>query len=382
MADIPDIPIVRPKFPELCDYSGGTHWSNYSEVGIRIEEMLASGQVTNNGAWVQEFERRLTEYLGAPTLCFSSGMAALITMVRAFDMDFGPVLCPSFTFAATPHAIKMVSLWGPLFVDVDEDMVLDDAAVVAAAVRFEGKYQPISGVMAVDPYGALCDADALQAAANQFKKPLIIDSAAAFGSAGASPRGDAQIFSFHATKPFTTMEGGCLTSRNPDIIERARKIRNFGQDEDGDCPLVGINGKMTEVCAIIGLEQLKTWPETVKRRQSIATWMNHHLVDIPGISVPEAARHPGPIWTYFPIFIEDSFGKSREVVLHELRARGIMARRYYTPPCHELSVYFNPDVSLPVTELLASRVIALPLLNDMEGDDVIRIERALREIRG
>src|SRR5262245_42694507 len=102
------IPIVRPKFPELCDYSGGTHWSNYSEVGIRIEEMLASGQVTNNGAWVQEFERQLTEYLGAPTLAFSSGMAALVTMLMAADVSpgKGDVICPSFTFAATPHAVK------------------------------------------------------------------------------------------------------------------------------------------------------------------------------------------------------------------------------------------------------------------------------------
>jgi dTDP-4-amino-4,6-dideoxygalactose transaminase len=359
--ELPALPIVRPTFPPLAS------------IAKRFSESLASGFVTNDGPYVREFEAALTEYLGVPTIAFSSGMAALIAMLMVEDVAGCEVICPSFTFCATPNAIRLAG-GKVVFADIDPDTLTLAPADVARKITTRTK-----AILGVDVYGICCNHEGLQRIADIMNYALLFDSAPAFGSlvngAPTGRYGRAQIFSFHATKPFTTMEGGCLCSNDEGFISRAKKIRNFGQPSS----LVGFNGKMMEVCALIGLEQLKDFKYMKSPVRFSAQWtMQARLSDISGVRLVKIPEDHCPIWTYYPILIDEAkFGMSRDAVVEVLARRGIMVRIYY-PAMHLDEAYRDERVSLPVTERVASQVIALPIYNDQTASECERIAGALR----
>lgn len=355
------LPIVRPYHPKL------------GMLATEFNRALQSGQVTNNGEHVQEFERALTHILGCPTLAFNNGMSALIAMLMASDVQGMEVIVPSFTFAATPHAVVLAGA-KPVFADIDPDTLCLDPADV------ERKITPYTAaIMPVDPYGILWQRPASW---EKIDYPILIDAAPSFGSEPIGLRGDAQIYSFHATKPFSTMEGGALCSSNPALLDRAAAIRNFGQGPDGDCAAVGFNGKMAEANALVGLRNLDTWHYRATARVESAMRLRKALAGITGLRVQKAPEGQSPIWTYQPVFVEPTFGKSRDEVVAGLRARGIGVRVYYRP-CHELTCYglaYEVD-EFPVTERLASQVIALPVYDAMTATEIDQIAEAFRSIR-
>jgi dTDP-4-amino-4,6-dideoxygalactose transaminase len=294
-----------------------------------------------------------------------------MTMLRAAGISSGQVIVPSLTFAATPHAV----VWSgaqPVFADVKDDMsfTIDPADVEA---RITDK---TVAILSVDPYGIACDYEALAAIGRRRGLRLLVDSAPAFGTTVAGRRvggfGDAQIFSFHATKAFNTMEGGCLCSNDKDLMERARAIRNFGQGADGGCALEGLNGKMLEICAIIGIQQLKLFDTAARTRRRCAKRVGDGLADIKGIKVAHAPQGQEPIWLYLPVVIDPVlFGGTRDEVVKLLSRENLHVRKYYSPPCHRMSVYetMRSQPSLPVTERVAQNVIALPIYNDMSDEE-------------
>ena len=352
--------IVRPTFPPL-------------DAAIsRFVDCLASGMVTNNSRWVVEFEKRLTDWLGVPALAFSSGQAALMTMLKAAGVEGGEVVVPSFTFSATPHAIVWAGAT-PVFADMRDDMTFgidpDDAERKIS--------ERTKAILGVCPYGIACDYAALEELGRRRGVPTLVDSAAAFGTrVGGRLTGgfcDAQIFSFHATKAFNTMEGGALCSSDPDILERAKAVRNFGQSE-GDCALAGLNGKMTEICALIGIEQLTVFEAAIAVRRRAAARIAAGLRPIKGIEAPLDPLGQKPVWLYLPVIIDaELFGAGRDQVAEMLEAENLRVRKYYSPACHELAVYHG-SANLPVAERIARGVIALPIYNDMtdtECDGII-----------
>lgn len=359
------LPIVRPFHPDLSYFA--------SEFNLALQ----TGAVTNNGAAVQEFERRLSAVTGIPTLCFSSGMAALVAMLRTCGVEGMEVIVPSFTFCATPHAVVLAGAT-PVFADIDPETLCLDATDVERKITSR-----TGGIMPVDPYGILWEWPSHWIKTDL---PILIDAAPSFGSEPMGSRGDAQVYSFHATKPFSTMEGGALCSRNPHLIEKARRIRNFGQGPDGDCDLVGFNGKMPEVNALIGLQQLETFDQRIRSRVESASRLRRALEGIRGLRVQRAPLGQSPIWTYRPVFVEPEFGKSRDEVAAALTERGIGVRKYYSA-CHLLGAYHNDFVELadnerlPVTELLASQVIALPVYDEMTQAEIVQIADAFRSIQ-
>jgi dTDP-4-amino-4,6-dideoxyglucose len=369
-----DLPIVRPRFPLLNSFH------------TDFEKCLARGQVTNGGQHTKAFESALSEYLAVPTLAFNNGQTALMTMLAAADVRGGEVICPSFTFTATPAAIVWAGAT-PIFADVDPVTMGLDPKSVDRKVTERTK-----AILGVDPYGIPCDHDELSSIASAAKVLWLVDSAASFGATYkghlAGKLADAQIFSFHATKAFSTMEGGALCSDDENLLDRARKIRNFGQSDDGNCAEIGLNGKMTEVCSLVGLRQLEDWHNTLKTRKAIASFMRAELMrmEVPGVSVPRMPVHLGPTWLYRPIMIsEDQFGLSRDQVVAGMVERGVWVRKYYSPACHLMDCYRQPyhdycDPCLPVTEQLAANVIALPIYNDMLMAEVTRVATALREV--
>lgn len=360
--------IVRPRLPSLEAFAA------------KFNRALTSGQVTNNGPWVVEFERQLEDYLGVPTLVFSSGQAALLAMLYAAGVRGGEVIVPAFTFAATPHA----AVWSgadPVFADIKRDMSfgLDpedvERRITARTVA----------ILAVDPYGIACDYAGLMAIAKRRNLKLLLDSAPAFGTTVAGRPiggfGHAQIFSFHATKAFNTMEGGCLCTKDALVIERARAIRNFGQASGDDCPVVGFNGKMTEICALIGLEQLKTFDVAAETRQRSAERISAGLGQIAGLTPARTPVGQLPIWLYLPVIVEPAgFGGDREKVFDLLTRENLNVRKYYSPACHHLSVYaaMRQQPVLPNAERAARNVLALPIYNDMREEECDGIVEAFR----
>jgi dTDP-4-amino-4,6-dideoxygalactose transaminase len=365
----PPLQIVRPVFPDA------------SRLLDAFGEALKSGQVTNNGRWVREFERQLADYLGVPTLAFCNGQLALMTMLRAAGIESGEVVVPSFTFAATPHAVRWCGA-EPVFADIDPDTLCLDPGDV------ESRITPRTvAILGVDAYGLCCDYRALAEIGQRHGLRVLYDSAPSFGARVGGRLvggfGDAQIFSFHATKAFATMEGGCLCSHDNGIIERAQAIRNFGQGADGDCREPGINGKLTEICALIGIEQLKTFDRTAERRRHAVRRMREKLEGIPGLTVAAAPVNQDPIWLYLPVVIDASaFGVDRDGAAALLERQGLYVRKYYSPPCHQMSAYGAArGQRLPVTEHTAANVLALPVYNDMTDAECDRIVLALRETR-
>jgi dTDP-4-amino-4,6-dideoxygalactose transaminase len=214
---------------------------------------------------------------------------------------------------------------------------------------------------------------------------VLFDSAPSFGTTVGGCRvggfGDAQIFSFHATKAFSTMEGGCLCSNDEDLVDRARAIRNFGQRAGGDCAVAGLNGKMLEMCAIIGIEQLKSFDNAAATRRRCAKRIGDGLADIKGVSIARAPAGQEPIWLYLPVIINPVlFGCDRDEATDLLARRNLHVRKYYNPPCHRMSVYsaMRGQPSLPVTESIARNVIALPIYNDMSDAECAGIIETFR----
>jgi dTDP-4-amino-4,6-dideoxygalactose transaminase len=361
--------IVRPVFPDINKFLAP------------FQAALASGQVTNGGHWVLEFERQLSEYLGVPTLVFCNGQMALMTMLRAAGIERGEVIVPSFTFAATPHAVRWCGA-EPVFADiaVNGSLCLDPDDV-------ERKITPKTvAILGVDAYGIACDYTRLTEIGRRNGLKVIFDSAPSFGTrvggrlVGAF--GDAQMFSFHATKAFTTMEGGCLCTHDPEIFARAKAIRNFGQLPDGDCEEAGINAKLTEVCALIGIEQLKSFEQAALTRRRAVARMREGLSKLPGLTVASAPPDQDPIWLYLPVLVDErEFGLDRGDVAAALAKENLYVRKYYSPPCHHMRAYVvSRDVPLPRSEASAYSVLALPVYNDMTEDEYDGIVQAFLEV--
>ncbi|MBR0774092.1 DegT/DnrJ/EryC1/StrS family aminotransferase [Bradyrhizobium diazoefficiens] len=361
--------IVRPVFPKAEQFLAA------------FETALETGQVANNSRWVVEFEKRLSEYLGVPSLVFCNGQIGMMTMLRAAGITGGEVIVPSFTFLATPHAVRWVGA-EPVFADIldDQTMRLDPSDVERRIT------DRTVAILAVDAYGVASDYAALKRIAERHTLKFLVDSAPSFGTRvdGQLVGGfaDAQMFSFHATKPFATMEGGCVCSHDPELLARVKALRNFGQVDGADCQEPGLNGKMLEISALIGIEQLKTFEPAIATRRRSVERMRSGLSQIPGLAV---AREPEGVeanWMLLPVVVDAAqFGMDRDALASALEKHDVFVRKYYSPPCHHMTAYrAQKDVTLEVTERTAYNVVALPLYNDMTDEECDFIVAAIQHV--
>jgi dTDP-4-amino-4,6-dideoxy-D-glucose transaminase len=341
--------------------------------------VLASGTVTNHGPYVRALEERIAQYLGLPSVaCTNNGQSAVMLALRAAGVERGEVIVPAYTFSATPHAV----LWcgaRPVFADIRSDTMCLDPEAAEACITDD-----TVAVMAVDVYGIAADRPALAALARRHGLRLVFDSAPAFGTRiggrVTGGDGDAQAFSFHATKAFTTMEGGCVTSRDPDLVRRVAALRNFGQCDGADCDEPGINAKMLEVCAIVGLNRLPGLDGALRRRGEVAGRYRGGLAGVAGLSFAEPPADQAPTWLYFPVVIDAArFGLTRDDLRAVLEAENLFVRAYFGLPCHRMVCYGrHQQPSLPVTEAIAAGVLALPVYNDMTDAECDRFVDAVR----
>lgn len=360
------INIVRPFMPDL------------SEIADDFAKCLSSGLVTNNSPHVREFEDRLQQYYGCaikPSVnC--NGEMALYHLIQAWKqkLGYGPhesfeVLVPSFTFSGTINALVTNNL-KPVFCDVDEGLVLDlnKAQVDSPDVKM---------ILPVGAYGNLVNLEKLGEMAKAQGLAVILDNAPAFGSTfqgkHAHEFGFSEMISFHATKIFNSMEGGGNIVNDPEIDDLLRRLRDFGQYEKtrGDVDTPGLNSKMTEVCALVGLRNLDKVDFILSSRAKNAARYVEFFGGLESRGLLRTMKiHPDVVcpYLYFPIILNE---EATAFVAH-MQAQGIAVRRYYTAN-HDLKFYRGKyrEQDLSFTHEIKDRIVSLPLhtvMSDAEMD--------------
>ena len=362
------IDIVRPTLPRL------------SAVSDRFDEVLANGKITNHQRYVRAFEEALAGRFGADTAVFANGTLAIALLVRALGRG-GEVVIPSFTFAATAHAVAWCGV-DVRFADIDpETWTLDPASAARACTA------RTIAIMPVHVFGLPCDVDGLSAVAREAGVPLIFDAAHGFGAAyrgrPVGSLGDAEIFSFHATKLFAVGEGGAIASRREDWMSRVRAARNFGLDAEGDCADIGINAKLSELFAIIGLASLETFDARLAGRRSAGLALRERVGKLPGIGLQRLPEDRETNHQNFAVLIDpDAFGLSRDELHVAMDAENVMTRKYFYPPLHRMRCYAPAAAGapLPGTDRVGARVLCFPIYSDMTDTEVGAVARALERI--
>jgi dTDP-4-amino-4,6-dideoxygalactose transaminase len=369
------IPLIKPDLPSLDD------------VRTPFEEILSTGRVTNFGKYVREFEAEAGGYLGTPTVALSSGTIGLVFALAALHLQRGEkVVIPSFTFAATAQAVLYAG-GIPLFADIADDFNI----AIEDVERLLAENRNVGAVVAVHMYGLPVRARELEeivAAASRRsgrRIALIFDAAHAFGAAIDGERvggfGDAEVFSLSVTKLLVTAEGGLISSKDPEVIRRVRGMRNYGIGADYDAEFPGLNGKMSEFHAVLGLYNLRRLDTLLAERQEKARRYRSAIerrTRFRPTHWPQGAVHT---FKDFTIMLPDGFASTaRDAVMQDLDEAGIETRAYFYPPVHEQS-YFRQFATraLPETERLSRRVITLPFFTAMTDDEIDYVVAALQQ---
>jgi dTDP-4-amino-4,6-dideoxygalactose transaminase len=336
-----------------------------------VEDALDRHWLTNNGPLVQAFEARIAEQIGVRhCVAMNNGTIALEIAIRALGLQ-GEVIVPSWTFVATAHALHWQGIT-PVFADIDPATHNLDPEAVRRAIT-----PRTSGIIGVHLWGRAAPVDALQAIADEHGLVLMFDAAHAFGSThGGQPIGRfgaCEVLSFHATKAFNTMEGGAVVTDDDELAETMRLMRNFGFQGYDNVIHPGINGKMIEVCAAMGLANLGSLNEVFEANRRNHAAYNAVIGDIPGIRLLDYDPAERNSHHYIVLEVDASIPVSRDTLVAALQAENILARKYFWPGCHGMQPYRTlfPDAGtrLPRTEALAQTIVVLP--NGQMPDGVI-----------
>ena len=362
--------VTRSSMPPLDEYVA------------EIAPLWESHWLTNMGEKHRELEAALKERLQVgDAALFTNGHNALECILEALGLPKGgEVVTTPFTFASTTHAIVRKGLV-PVFADVrPSDLTLDPEAVDAAITP------RTVAILPVHVYGNLCDVDALRGIADRHGLKLVYDAAHAFGVErrnlatgeweGAASFGDAAMLSFHATKVFNTIEGGCVCFKDPALGAELACWRNFGIDGPEDVVRVGGNAKMNEFCAAMGLCNLRHLDDEIAKRGAAAERYWENLAGIPGVRTIEPVKGVSPNYAYLPVLFDpEAFGATRDDVFDALASEGVGARKYFFPLVTDFACYRSvySSEATPVAKRAAERVLTLPLYADLALADVDRI---------
>jgi dTDP-4-amino-4,6-dideoxygalactose transaminase len=337
-------------------------------VTARLADVWSSGWITNNGRQQELLESALRAYLRVPQLSlFNNGTIALFTALRALDLR-GEVITTPFTFPATPHALAWSGVT-PVFADVDPVRLTLDPARVEEAITPQ-----TTGILGVHVYGIPCDVDGLQQVADRHGLKLVYDGAHAFGTtvngAGIGTFGDLTMFSFHATKLFHTAEGGALACRDGAMRDRINQLKNFGIIDPETVSSIGLNGKMNELQAALGLAVLDCLPAEITKRKTLLQLYRRSLGSLPGVTMMEEPAGVESSYQYCAIRIdEERFGCSRDVVHGELLKHNVISRKYFFPLCSDYACYRDlpsaDPARLPTARKAARQVLCLPLYGSL-----------------
>ena len=347
----------------------------------RIDAMLDRRVLTNDGPLVREFEGAIADYLGVKhciTTC--NGTIALMLAVRGLDMK-GEVIVPSFTFVATAHAVQWQET-APVFCDVNQGTHNLDPREIERHIT-----PRTTGIVGVHLWGRPCDTEAIAEIAQRRNLKLLYDASHAFGCSHKGQMighfGDAEVFSFHATKFLNAFEGGAVVTNNDELAKKLRLMRNFGFTGYDTVEYLGMNAKMPEICAAMGLTGLENIAQFIEVNRRNYRDYRRELLGLPGLEVASYNEQENNNYQYIILEIDPVQSPlTRDELLKVLHSENILARRYFSPGCHRMEPYLSyfpmSGLSLPQTERLSERVIALPTGTAVSLEEIELIASVIR----
>jgi dTDP-4-amino-4,6-dideoxygalactose transaminase len=370
-----------PTFTEKL-HVGRPNIGNRERLMERINDLLDRKWLTNKGPFVQQFEQRIAEILGVKhCVAMCNATIALEIAIRAAGLT-GEVIVPSFTFISTAHALQWQEIT-PVFCDIDPRTHNIDPH------RVEEMITPrTTGIIGVHVWGRACGVDELREIAQRRHLKLLFDAAHAFGCSHKGQMignyGDAEVFSFHATKFFNTFEGGAVTTNNDELAKKLRLMKNFGfSGQYDDVIYTGTNGKMNEVSAAMGLTGLESLEQFITVNRRNYKHYQHRLADIRGIHLVTYDETEKCNYQYIVVEMDDRVIRlSRDQLVQVLHAENVLARRYFYPACHRMEPYRSyfphAGLMLPETEKLAQCVLSLPTGTAVGLEEIDKICQIIR----
>ncbi|HBI16896.1 MAG TPA: aminotransferase [Candidatus Moranbacteria bacterium] len=351
-----------------------------TELNHELREVWNSGWLTNNGYKHQELEVRLRNEIFnnfATSLVVNATIGLLIAL-KTLDIK-GEVITTPFTFPATAHAISWAGL-KPIFCDIDPVTMNIDSEKIESLIT-----DRTSAIVGVHVFGNPCDVEKIDKIAKKYNLKVIYDAAHAFeleiNDRSIVNYGDASVFSFHATKLFHTAEGGAIVFKEKSMKGKCDIIKNFGIKGD-DVVECGINGKMNELQAAVGLLMLKEKEEERELRKLIEGIYMKELSGVDGVILPNREKKVTKnSLQYFVIRVDaDKFGKTRDDVFEELRKNNVFARKYFYPLCTEYNHYSCKNIDIKNAEKIVEQVLCLPFHGGLSIKDATAITKIIKNI--
>jgi dTDP-4-amino-4,6-dideoxygalactose transaminase len=366
------VPLFKPDLPAFEAIEGD------------FRSILTSGRLSNFGECVGRFEAAASTYLSAHVATTSSGTSGLVLALGALGLEPGQrVVVPSFTFIATAQAILYAG-GRPLFAEIGDDLTLSPADLEHLLAKYE-----VGAILPVHIHGLPCQVDTIEhvAAAAARRQghsiPVLYDAAHAFGTSVDGRRvgtfGTAEVFSLSGTKIVTSVEGGLIASRDEQLIARVRAMRNYGMGAPYQALMRGLNGKMSEIHAAVGLHSLDRIAWALSERQRKARFYLDAIRDhtsFQTIGWPDGVIHT---WKDMTVLVPPSLAARRDQVVACLHEQGVETRTYFHPPVHQ-QPYFQEyaDRALPHTDASAARVITIPFYTNISQEEIEYVVGALR----
>ena len=380
--DITDLVLFggQPAF-SVPIHVGRPNVGNRTRLLERINDTLDRLWLTNDGPCVLEFEERIAELAGvAHCVAMCNATIALEIAIRALGMS-GEVILPSFTFVATAHALQWQGIT-PVFCDIDPQSHTIDPQKVEQLIT-----PRTTGILAVSLWGNPCNIEALEEIATRRQLKLLFDSAHALGCSYKDRMiggfGNAEVFSFHATKFLNTLEGGAVVTNDSALAERVRLMRNFGFTNYDKVDSIGTNGKMNEFSAAAGLTNLESMNDFIEINRQNYKQFARELTDVEGITLVTYDDNEKCNYQYVVLEVDaNSTVVSRDQLMQVLHSENILARRYFYPGCHQMEPYRSslPAPDLPETERLSDRVLSLPTGTSISAADIKTICGIIRMV--
>ena len=346
-----------------------------------FKQILDSKWLTNNGPFVQEFEKKTAHLMGVRNcIAMCNATIALEIVIRGLGLT-GEVIIPSFTFIATAHALQWQELT-PVFCDIDPKTHTIDPKKIESLIT-----PRTTGIIGVHLWGRPCAIKELNEIAERHHLKLIFDAAHAFGCSYNGQMignfGEAEVFSFHATKFINAFEGSIVATNNDDLAEKLCLMKNFGFAGYDSVVHIGTNGKMNEMCAAMGLASLACLDKLVYTNRQNYNQYKTELAGLPGVSLIHYDESEKNNFQYIVLEIDKTITRiSRDQLMKILHSENIFARRYFYPGCHRMEPYRSyfphSHLLLPETEKLSERVLVLPTGTSISPDDIKIICRIIQ----
>lgn len=384
----------KERIEDLCFFGGKQAFSHKLFVGRpnigdrvflheHLDDILDRKWLTNDGIYITKFEEKVADYLGVKhCIALCNGTIALQIAFKALELR-GEVIVPSFTFVATAHALQWQGI-KPVFCDVDPKTFTIDPAYAEKLITPQ-----TSAILGVHLWGRGCDTEGINKLARKHQLKIVYDACHAFACSYNGQKighfGDMEVFSFHATKVFNSFEGGAIVTNNDLLAKRIRLLKNFGFSGTDEVSFLGINGKMNEMSAVMGIAGLDALPVFIQANRENYLTYKKALMGIKGIRLIEYDDRND--YNYHNIVLEldrSVAGIDRDRIVELLNAEGVIARRYFYPGCHKMEPYnSNPiyrNLKLPVTERLAARMFSLPTGTSVSKNDIHSIAEIIRYV--